>query len=114
MKTDIAIDKLVKIAPIIRRLRPKIQGDEDFKRMTENFQKEGGDKIDFFLEILPLLLGEDYRVEFYEIVGIMTDKTSEAVAEQSLFDTINDIKVLFTDKDFRGFFSSVLPTITEK
>jgi hypothetical protein len=105
MKTSIAIDKLINIAPIIADIRPKLQKDKKFKEFIENY-KNGEDKtdnVDFVLKLLPVFL-KDYKKEVYELLAIICDKSVEEVEEQSFGQTVKTIKELLADDDFKSFF----------
>lgn len=110
MKTSVAIDKLINIAPIIADLRPKLKEDKDFKDFMENYVKNKKDSseienIDFVLHILPTAI-KNYKKELYEILAVLCDKTVEEVSEQSLGETIKVIKELLADDDFKSFFTN--------
>lgn len=101
MKTDIAIDKLCNIAPVISSLSESLAHDEDYKTFM---QGEKSNRTILF-KILPLIL-KKYRTEVYEILSVWTEKPIEAIKEQPLSVTVNEIKAIWADEDFRGFFSS--------
>lgn len=103
MKTDIAIDKLINIAPIIAELRPKLKTDEDFKKFIADNKENKLDNFDFVLKILPLFLRK-YKQEIYEILSVISDKTVDEIANQSIGATISTIKELIADDDFKSFF----------
>lgn len=110
MKTSVAIDKLIDIAPIIADLRPKLKEDKDFINFMENYVKGKKDvseidNFDFVLHILPTAI-KNYKQELYGILAILCDKTVEEVSEQSLGETIKVIKELLSDDDFKSFFIS--------
>ena len=106
MRTDVAIDKLINIAPIIADARPKLQADEEFTTLLKS-QKDGKgvDNLDFALKFLPVLL-KNYRDEVYSILAIWCDKTKEDIANQPFRETIEVIKDLLKDEDFKGFFAN--------
>lgn len=106
MRTDVAIDKLINIAPIIADARPKLQADEEFTTLLKS-QKygKGVDNLDFALKFLPVLL-KNYRDEVYSILAIWCDKTKEDIANQPFRETIEVIKDLLKDEDFKGFFAN--------
>lgn len=109
MKTDLALDKLVALAPIISDLRPKLQNDEEFKSFLLSYKgnnEKKPDNLDFLLKILPILF-KKYRDEVYKILSIIESKTVDEIKEQPLSSTLNDIRALWTDGDFRAFFPSV-------
>lgn len=109
MKTDIALDKLVALAPIISDLRPKLQNDEEFKSFLLSYKGDNEkkpDNLDFLLKILPILLGK-YRDEVYKILAIIEGDSVDEIKERPLSFTLNKIRELWTDGDFRAFFPSV-------
>lgn len=109
MKTDIALDKLVELAPIIYDLRPKLQNDEEFKSFLLSYKSKDENKpdnLDFLLKIIPLLLGK-HREYVYRILSIIDGKSVEEIREQPLGSTLNNIRALWTDGEFRAFFPSV-------
>lgn len=109
MKTGIAIDKLINIAPIIADLRPKLKDDETFKNFISKYAenrengKDGIDNFDFVLRVLPVFI-KNYKAELYEILAILCDKSVNEVEEQSFGETIKLIKELLADDDFKSFF----------
>lgn len=111
MKTDIALDKLCELVPIIGQLRPKLKSDTEFKRIVLQLtsEEEGGDKMSFALNLAPILL-KKYRSEIYEIMSILTDKSVEDIKEQSVVTTIGELKNILADEDIKTFFSQLLTT----
>ena len=107
MRTDVAIDKLINIAPIIADARPKLQADEEFKKLINGVRGDGAkvDNLDFALKFLPVLL-KNYRDEVYSILAIWCDKSKEDIANQPFRETIEVIKDLLKDEDFKGFFAN--------
>lgn len=109
MKTSIAIDKLINIAPIIADLYPKLKEDESFKKFMATYAKGNKDgksevdNIDFVLRVLPVFF-KNYKEELFEILAIVCDKTVKEVSEQSLGETVEVVKELLADDDFKSFF----------
>ena len=101
MKTDIAIDKLCNVAPVISSLSESLSHDDEFKSAM---QGEKSNRTILF-KILPLIL-KKYRAEVYEILSVWTEKNVEEIKEQPLSLTVNEIKAIWADEDFRSFFSS--------
>lgn len=103
MRTDVAIDKLCNIAPVLAELSEKLANDAEFK----SFMSEKGERTnrDFLFKVVPHLL-KDYREEAFYILALWNDTTVEAIKEQPFGKTIAEIKAIFNDEDFRGFFSS--------
>lgn len=103
MRTDVAIDKLCNIAPVIADLSNKLANDEEFKAFMQ--EKKERSNIDFLFEFIPHLL-KNYREEAFNILAVWNDKTVEEVKGQPFGKTITEIKAIFEDEDFRSFFSS--------
>lgn len=103
MRTDVAIDKLCNIAPVLAELSEKLANDEEFK----SFMSEKGERTnrDFIFKVVPHLL-KNYREEAFNILAVWNNTTVEAIKEQSFGKTIAEIKAIFEDEDFRSFFSS--------
>ena len=103
MRTDVAIDKLCNIAPVLSELSEKLAHDTEFKA----FMSEKGDRTNrnFLFNVVPHLL-KNYREEAFNILAVWNDTTVEAIKEQSFGKTIAEIKAIFEDEDFRSFFSS--------
>ena len=103
MRTDVAIDKLCNIAPVLAELSEKLSNDTEFKA----FMSEKGDTTNrnFLFNVVPHLL-KNYREEAFYILALWNDTTVEAIKEQPFGKTIAEIKAIFNDEDFRGFFSS--------
>lgn len=103
MRTDVAIDKLCNIAPVLAELSEKLANDAEFKMfMTEKSERTNRD---FLFKVVPHLL-KNYREEAFNILSVWNDTTVEAIKEQSFGKTITEIKAIFEDEDFRSFFSS--------
>ena len=103
MRTDVAIDKLCNIAPVIADLSNKLANDEEFKAFMQ--EKKERSNSDFLFKFIPHLL-KNYREDAFNILAIWNGKTVDAVKAQSFGTTIAEIKAIFTDEDFRSFFSS--------
>lgn len=103
MRTDVAIDKLCNIAPVLSELSEKLAHDTEFKA----FMSERGDRTNrnFLFNVVPHLL-KNYREEAFNILAVWNNTTVEAIKEQSFGKTIAEIKAIFEDEDFRSFFSS--------
>ena len=103
MRTDVVIDKLCNIAPILAELSEKLANDTEFKA----FMNEKGKKTnrDFIFKIVPHLL-KNYREEAFEILAVWNDTTVEVIKEQPFGKTVVEVKAIFSDEDFRSFFSS--------
>lgn len=103
MRTDVAIDKLCNIAPVLAELSEKLANDAEFK----TFMNEKSEKTnrDFLFKVVPHLL-KNYREEAFYILALWNDTTVEALKAQPFGKTVTDIKAIFTDEDFRSFFSS--------
>ena len=103
MRTDVAIDKLCNIAPVLAELSEKLANDAEFKA----FMSEKGERTnrEFLFKIVPHLL-KNYREEAFYILALWNDTTVEAIKGQPFGKTVTDIKAIFTDEDFRSFFSS--------
>ena len=104
MRTDIAIDKLCNVAPVIADMTEKLSKDEEFKAFMQNYKSEQSNRV-FLFKVIPLLL-KNYREDIFEILAIWSDKPVEIIKAQPFAETINQIKALWEDKDFRSFFSS--------
>lgn len=103
MRTDVAVEKLCNVAPVLADLTEKLSNDADFKA----FMNGKGEKTNrnFIFNVVPHLL-KNYRDEAFEILAVWNDKTVDDVKAQPLGTTIAEIKAIFSDEDFRSFFSS--------
>ena len=104
MTTDIAIEKLCALAPIIADAAQRLTKDKEFSAFMQKYNKQRSNKI-FALNILPILL-KNYREEIYKILAIWSDKTVDEVKAQNISTTISEVKALINDEDVRAFFSS--------
>lgn len=110
MRTDVAIDKLIDIAPVIYAVKEKLSNDDKFAVFMRDFKANGGgDNIDFTLKFIPHLL-KVCKEEVYQILAIINDVSEDELKAQSIIKTINQIKDLIKDEDIRSFFSSVITT----
>lgn len=103
MRTDVAIDKLCNIAPVIADLSEKLANDAEFKSFM-NGRKNMSNR-EFVFKFLPHVL-KNYREEAFNILAVWNDKTVDEVKSQPIGETIAEVKSIFNDKDFRSFFSS--------
>lgn len=104
MRTDIAVEKLCDIAPIISELAEKLSADEEYKSIILSAKGNLTNKT-FVFNFLPMLL-KKYNAEIYNILAVWSDKTVEEIKGQSFAVTVKEIKGLFADEDFKSFFSS--------
>lgn len=104
MTTDIAIEKLCALAPVIADAAQRLAKDKEFLAFMQKYNKQRTNKI-FALNILPILL-KNYREEIYKILAIWSDKTVDEVKAQNISTTISEVKALINDEDVRAFFSS--------
>lgn len=104
MRTDIAIDKLCNVAPVIADMTEKISKDEEFKAFMETYKAEKSNRV-FLFKVIPILL-KNYRNEIFEIMSVWSAKPVEIIKAQPFAETVNEIKAIWADEDFRSFFSS--------
>ena len=103
MRTDVAIDKLCNIAPLLAELSDKLAADKEFKAMM-NTRKNMNNR-EFIFKFLPYFIN-NYREEALNILAVWNEKTVDEVKAQGIGETIAEVKTIFADKDFRSFFSS--------
>lgn len=104
MRTDVAIEKLCNVAPVVADLAEKLSKDTEFKSLVL-LTKENVNNTVFLLKVLPLLL-KNYAAEAYEILSIWNEKSVDEIKAQPFSETIRQIKALFADEDIRSFFTS--------
>lgn len=103
MRTDVAIEKLCNIAPVLADLSDKLANDADFKSFMNG--RKGMANREFVFKFLPYLL-KNYREEAFNILAGWNDTTIETIKAQPLGKTVAEVKEILFDKDFRSFFSS--------
>ena len=103
MRTDIAVEKLCNVMPTIAEMAEKLKASDDFKKFLIGYKDKKTNKV-FMLKVFPLLL-KLCENEVYEILATMFDKEIEEVKGQPITDTITQAKRLFSDEDFKSFFS---------
>lgn len=104
MRTDVAIEKLCNVAPVVADLAEKLSKDTEFKSLVLS-TKENVNNAVFLLKVLPLLL-KNYAAEAYEILSIWNEKSVDEIKAQPFSETVRQIKALFADEDIRSFFTS--------
>ena len=104
MRTDVAIEKLCNVAPVVADLAEKLSKDTEFKSLVLS-TKENVNNTVFLLKVLPLLL-KNYAAEAYEILSIWNEKSVDEIKAQPFAETVKQIKALFADEDIRSFFTS--------
>lgn len=104
MRTDVAIEKLCNVAPVVADLAEKLSKDTEFKSLVLS-TKENVNNTVFLLKALPLLL-KNYAAEAYEILSIWNEKSVDEIKAQPFAETVKQIKALFADEDIRSFFTS--------
>lgn len=102
MRTDVAIEKLCNVAPVVADLADKLSKDTEFKSFILA-AKETSNNTVFLLKVLPLLL-KNYAVEAYEILSIWNEKSVDEIKAQPFAETVKQIKALFADEDVRSFY----------
>ena len=106
MKTEVAVEKLCNIIPIIETLVDRFKADEKVKAFVMEYRAQKGiSNSKFVFKFLPILL-KDYREEVFEFLSIWNDKSIDEIKEQPFGKTISDVKAIFDDEDLRGFFTS--------
>lgn len=101
MRTDIAIDKLCDICPIIADISEKASTDTELKALL--VATKGGGKAGT-LRLIPAIKNK-CEDELYKILSILYNSTPEEIKAQSFAVTLKQIIDLFDDEDFKGFFS---------
>lgn len=105
MTTEIAIEKLINLAPVIADLKPKIQENAEVNEFMQKYkQNENKDNLDFMLAFLPVLY-KYYKDEIFNILAIWEGVTVEEIKNQSFAKTVASIKALVEDEDFKSFFT---------
>ena len=56
MRTDVAIDKLCNIAPIIANMAEELAHDEEFKKITIDYAAKKMTQGVFMLRVIPIIL----------------------------------------------------------
>lgn len=102
MKTEVAIDKLCNIAPVLAELTEKLSRDEKFK--TFMGEKGARSNREFLFKFLPYVF-KNYGDDVYSLLALWNEKDVEEVKEQSFSKTIAEVKEILNDEDFRSFFS---------
>lgn len=105
MRTDVAIDKLCNIAPIIANMAEELAHDEEFKKITIDYAAKKMTQGVFMLRVIPIIL-KSHRENAFEILSVWKGKSVDEIKAQSIGVTINEVKEIFNDEDFRSFFSS--------
>lgn len=114
MRTDVAIEKLCNVAPVVADLSEKLSKDTEFKNVFLSMLevkdsvfclKKDISRAVFVAKLLPLLL-KNYAVEAYEILSVWNEKSVEEIKAQPFAETVRQIKALFADEDVRSFFTS--------
>lgn len=103
MRTEVAIDKLCNIAPILGDLTEKLSRDEKFKAFMG--EKGARNNREFLFKFLPHVF-KNYREDVYALLAAWNEKGVEEVKAQSFAKTIAEVKEILNDEDFRSFFSS--------
>ena len=114
MRTDVAIEKLCNLAPIVADLSEKLSKDTEFKNVFLSMLevkdgvfslKKDIPRAVFVAKLLPLLL-KNYAKEAYEILSVWSEKSIDEVKAQPFAVTVRQVKSLFEDEDIRSFFTS--------
>ena len=103
LTTDRAVDVLIEITPYIA----DIAADTELKGIVNKQKKaKKSDELGLFAALIPLFL-KKYRPAVYKLLGAIYGKTAEEIAEQSLSETLSQIKDIANDKDLISFFTSL-------
>jgi len=103
LSTDRALDILIEITPYIS----EIVSDDDIKEVVIK-HREDKNQVKFFAELLPLFL-KKYRTAVYEVLAAINETTVDEIKNQSVTETMKQIKNIAEDKELVGFFSSFAP-----
>lgn len=110
LSTDRAADVLCELAPYVGN----IANDEEVVN-TIGKVMENGQNLNQYGQVMlvvgrigefaPLLL-KTHRPDVYGILSVMNERPVKEIAAQKLMDTMRQIRELFQDEEFMGFFKS--------
>lgn len=103
MRTDVAVEKICNITPIVGDVIAKMRENEELKSFLLAYKADKSNKV-FVLKIFPLLM-KFYKEEIFEILAILNDLTVEEVKEQEFGKTFVMFQDLYEDKDLMSFFT---------
>lgn len=103
MRTDIAVEKLCDITPIIADVASDLKNNEEIKNFILAYKADTSNKI-FAVKIFPLLM-KNYKKEIFEVLAVLNGVSVETVMQQDFTKTLGAIKDLIADEDIRSFFS---------
>lgn len=106
ISTDIGINKLAEVCPIIGDLVERLRADEEWQAAIIKARTEKtNDRVFTLKVVLPHLL-KNYKDLIYEVLAVFNEQSIDEIKEQDVFITVNKIKELLTDKSVMGFISS--------
>lgn len=111
MKTNDAVTMICNVAPYMYDLVDSIKRDNE---LIQELKEHKNDKVYLLFKIAPKLLKVNPNA-MYSIIGELSGKTAEEVANQSIGITLNQLKKIGEDEDIRSFFTAFgITTITEE
>lgn len=113
MTTDQVADALLTITPEVEILVNDDQLKDLWKNRKTTGDLEEAKKLGMvnFMNIAAYLL-KAHRKTTWRILGAMNAKTPDAIGKQPIMTTIKQIVEIFTDKEFTGFFGSLMSSGT--
>jgi len=105
MSTDKALDCLAALTPYIEKLIEDEEILDIFKSKKAENEAQWLFGLKRMLTILPQIIGK-HKETVFGIVSVVSGRTLEEVAEQSIITTLFDFKEIVNDKDLIIFFTS--------
>lgn len=108
MTTEVVVEKLCNIAPIVADVVDNLKNEEQFINWIKDYSKARQSKVDSTISVLKItpFFVRKCDKEFYEILAILNDKTVEEVKAQDFSKTVEDVKSILSNEVLRSFFTS--------
>lgn len=109
LSTDRALDALCELAPYVSNIASDKDITGKLGEMVDLKEMNVWGGIAVLAgragELAPALL-KTHRPDVYGILSVMNERTVKEIAAQKLIDTMRQVKELFQDEEFMGFFKS--------
>lgn len=110
LSTDKALDVLCELTPYVSNIASDdavvgVVGKIVDTNKDINLYRKGLLLVERMGEIVPVLL-KTHRPDMYGILSVMNERPVAEIASQKLMDTMEQVRELFRDEEFVGFFKS--------
>lgn len=103
-------EKAFDMLPHVVDIYDKLDLDGYRKKVTKENEGKKVEAMDVGIDLFKFVIKNSgkVKIEFFNIIAIVDEKTVEEVKSQSLAKTLSDIKRVFAEKELVDFFKSAM------